>query len=235
MIIYKTTNLINGKIYIGKDLHNKELYLGSGIKLLKAIKKYGKNNFKKELLEVCENEQSWLDREIYWIKYYQAIDPSIGYNIAEGGSGGNTRKGLSLEQKQAYIDKMQQGRRRSDKVKASYKLKKGIQRPEHSRVLKELYASGKLVPHNLGKPTSEEVRQKISKANKGRKLTEEQKNNRAKAKYKSVSMFLLDGSYVQSFPSIKHATEACKIGRDSIYGCCIGKYKQGGGFVWKYV
>ena len=43
MVIYKTTNLINGKIYIGKDVRNLNCYLGSGKLLKKAIEKYGKN------------------------------------------------------------------------------------------------------------------------------------------------------------------------------------------------
>ena len=47
MIIYKTTNLINGKIYIGMSKNKKENYLGSGIYLKYAIDKYGKENFKK--------------------------------------------------------------------------------------------------------------------------------------------------------------------------------------------
>ena len=41
MIVYKTTNLINGKIYIGKDMKNNPNYLGSGTILRRAIKKYG--------------------------------------------------------------------------------------------------------------------------------------------------------------------------------------------------
>jgi hypothetical protein len=48
--IYKTTNLINGKIYIGKRSHEnpeKDRYLGSGRVLIQAIKKYGRENFKK--------------------------------------------------------------------------------------------------------------------------------------------------------------------------------------------
>ena len=50
MVIYKTTNLINGKIYIGQDSKNNPKYLGSGVIFLKAIKKYGKENFVKETL-----------------------------------------------------------------------------------------------------------------------------------------------------------------------------------------
>jgi hypothetical protein len=46
MIVYKTINLIDGKIYIGQDLNNNPDYLGSGIYLKRAIKKHGRNNFK---------------------------------------------------------------------------------------------------------------------------------------------------------------------------------------------
>jgi hypothetical protein len=53
MIIYKTTNLVNQKFYVGKDTNNNPNYYGSGKRLKLAIKKYGIVNFKKETLEVC--------------------------------------------------------------------------------------------------------------------------------------------------------------------------------------
>ena len=60
--IYKTTNLINGKIYIGQHRVNNDVidknYFGSGKLLLEAIKKYGKENFKCEIIEWCESEKS---------------------------------------------------------------------------------------------------------------------------------------------------------------------------------
>ena len=70
MIIYKTTNLINGKIYIGQDSKNDPKYIGSGYLLIKSIKKYGKNNFKKEILEICQNKFDLNIREIFWINFY---------------------------------------------------------------------------------------------------------------------------------------------------------------------
>ena len=85
MIIYKTTNLINNKIYIGKDEKNNPNYLGSGIIFKKALKKYGRINFKKEILESCNNLDYLYEREIYWIEKLNARDPNIGYNIASGG------------------------------------------------------------------------------------------------------------------------------------------------------
>jgi len=88
MIIYKTTNVINKKIYIGQDSNDNPKYLGSGLLLHKAIKKYGKDNFKKEVLEVCSDRKCLNKQEIYWIKFYKATDKEIGYNISEGGTGG---------------------------------------------------------------------------------------------------------------------------------------------------
>ena len=88
MIIYKTVNLINGKFYIGKDAKNDDNYLGSGTVLKQAISKYGKSNFKKEVLEVCTDLDHLAEREIYWIEKMKAIES--GYNIAQGGVGGDT-------------------------------------------------------------------------------------------------------------------------------------------------
>lgn len=88
MIIYKTTNLVNGKYYVGKDEKNNPEYLGSGLLLKKAIKKYGRENFRKDILETCVDRKELNERETYWIKELEAIDK--GYNIALGGSGGDT-------------------------------------------------------------------------------------------------------------------------------------------------
>lgn len=88
-IIYKTTNLRNGKIYIGKDKVNNPSYLGSGAILSQAIAKYGKDSFKKEALEEC-SDNIINEREQYWIATLNSTNRSIGYNIAPGGTGGDT-------------------------------------------------------------------------------------------------------------------------------------------------
>lgn len=89
MQIYKITNLINGKIYIGKDESDRLNYFGSGKIIKSAINKYGLANFKKEILEICNNREKLCEREKFWIKQVNTKSP-IGYNIANGGNGGDT-------------------------------------------------------------------------------------------------------------------------------------------------
>lgn len=88
-IIYKTTNNVNNKIYIGKhstfDIHDE--YLGSGKLLTKAIKKYGINNFSKEILHICASadEAFILEAQIVNEEFVARTDT---YNIKVGGFGG---------------------------------------------------------------------------------------------------------------------------------------------------
>ena len=91
--IYKTTCLINNKIYVGQHKWSgpkiDPKYLGSGKILKEAIKVYGKENFKCEVLEWCESFDELNKRERYWEHLYGLPDPKreIGYNITIGGQG----------------------------------------------------------------------------------------------------------------------------------------------------
>lgn len=86
--VYLTTNLINNKKYIGRRTSSVFLdtkYLGSGIHLLNAVKKYGKENFKVELIEECETYEELVERETYYIKLNNAVDSDDFYNQSYGG------------------------------------------------------------------------------------------------------------------------------------------------------
>lgn len=63
--------------------------MGSGITLKNAIEKYGKENFKKEIIEECSSKEELDKREIYWINYYNAVQSTQFYNISKGGDGYN--------------------------------------------------------------------------------------------------------------------------------------------------
>ena len=98
--IYLTTNLINNNKYIGK--HYGELdddYLGSGKLLTLAINKYGKTNFKKEILYISSSNEENNQKEKEFIKTFNAVEKRDFYNIHEGGEGGNTTAGWSEEEK----------------------------------------------------------------------------------------------------------------------------------------
>jgi len=125
-IIYKTYCIPTQKYYVGQ--HKQETqefdgYLGSGLKIKRAIKKYGKENFFRETLEVC-SEDVVDEREIFWIDKLSATD--IGYNIDVGGSGGNNivwteekRKEHSLIRKGKFLgeDNSNFGNKWTDKQK----------------------------------------------------------------------------------------------------------------------
>ena len=87
--LYKTTNIINNKIYIGihktKDLNDG--YIGSGTYLRRAIKKYGIQNFKKEILFIFDNPHDMYAKEKEIVNKL-FIESDISYNIIEGGNGG---------------------------------------------------------------------------------------------------------------------------------------------------
>jgi group I intron endonuclease len=138
-IIYKTTNLINGKIYIGKDKNNNPEYLGSGKLIRSAIKKYGRPSFLKEILEHCDNDISMNDRERYWIGAFNSRDKSIGYNISQGGDWGdiltnNPNRELIIDKiKKACKEKLGTAEHRhkmSIRLKGLKSPHKGKNRPE---------------------------------------------------------------------------------------------------------
>ena len=88
-LVYKTTNLVNGKIYIGKHETDNldDGYLGSGNLLRRAIKKYGEENFKREILFECSTieEMNAKEAELVNEEFLKRDDV---YNIKLGGNGG---------------------------------------------------------------------------------------------------------------------------------------------------
>lgn len=86
-LIYKTTNTINGKYYVGVHNDTKNWYLGSGRVLLNAIKEYGKENFVRETLEVFDTEEDAYLREAQIVDDTFVADRNT-YNIGKGGKGG---------------------------------------------------------------------------------------------------------------------------------------------------
>jgi hypothetical protein len=213
MIIYKTTNLVNGKIYIGQDRNNNPEYYGSGKNIILAIKKYDKINFTKEILEQCIDENHLCEREIYWIKYYNSTDKCIGYNISHGGKEGDRKSGQDIAKSGIYnywVEKYGKDiadQKRNDQIeKIKLHLKNNgsdLTKKGRYAIWLEKYgesvANDKLLAWKLkiseyqqyklenGWKHSEEAKKKISEAGKGRKHSEETKQKMRKPKPEGFS------------------------------------------------
>lgn len=87
-VVYQTTNLVNGKIYIGvHQTHNlDDPYLGSGVALTRAIKKYGKSKFSKQILFVCDSRESMFEKERELVNE-EFVKRRDTYNSMAGGCG----------------------------------------------------------------------------------------------------------------------------------------------------
>lgn len=101
--IYKTTNLLNGKFYIG--MHSAKIlndnYLGSGKRLRYSIRKYGIQNFKLEILEIYPNRSSLTLREKKLVNDSLLSDPMC-MNLRKGGTGGFSHEQQVINSKKGH-------------------------------------------------------------------------------------------------------------------------------------
>ena len=93
-IVYKTTNLLNGKIYIGVHGADNPDYLGSGVVLNKAIRKYGKQNFKRETLFEFDSLEEAFEKEAVLVNDGFIVRRDT-YNLKLGGLGVSGMKGVN--------------------------------------------------------------------------------------------------------------------------------------------
>ena len=196
--IYKTTNLVNSKIYIG--LHSaKEFdynYMGSGKLIRRAFEKYGIENFNCEMIDTGDSREELIVKEQYWIKYYNSQNKSIGYNISNGGDGIISPMPIEMRE---HLRQINLGKKYSDEVKQKLSevhsgINNGFYGKHHSEktrnhiseVLKQQYKNGRINGmtgvHRCGKDASrygaklsDETRKKISDSVKGFKHTDEAK------------------------------------------------------------
>ena len=128
--IYKITNTINGKTYIGQHIGSSfGDYWGSGVLLHKAYEKHGKFAFKREIVDFASSKKELDFMERFYIQHFHSTVP-YGYNISEGGRGGFT--GFSTEESRAKISRALKGRLISKEHRNKIsKAKKGI--PNHKQ------------------------------------------------------------------------------------------------------
>jgi group I intron endonuclease len=184
MIIYKITNIINGKVYIGKLVNEAAFnsYWGSGLHIGRAVKKYGKDNFKKDILECGIADRKLLcERECYWIKFCDCKSPN-GYNLTDGGEGNlNPTLEVREKMKNAKLGKPgtrlgKTGYKHSEETKAKIGAANRGNRYKYTKRLQKFKASrmGSGNPF-FGKRHSKEHEEKLRMCHLGKHLSEETK------------------------------------------------------------
>lgn len=210
--IYRITNKINGKTYIGQHRY-KELddeYMGSGVYLAKAKKKYGIENFEKEIIySSIQYKETADDVERFAIAKERALGKAE-YNIANGGGGNagykhseETRRKISEAQKgkklseetRRKVSEGNKGKYVSEETKRKIsEAKKGKHLTEETKRKLSEVRKGK-TPWNKGKHPSEETRKKLSEVHKGKHHSEEAKSKMSELK-KGKHWKLVDGKRV---------------------------------------
>ena len=130
-VIYKFTNLINNKVYIGQTTQSVRTRVIQHIADSKsnrksktyfhnALSKYGFDNFTFEIIEYCQDKQQLNEKEIYWIGYYKSNIKQFGYNLTPGGPG-NTDRDFCKKNIDRLI-KANTGRSLSDETKRTISI-----------------------------------------------------------------------------------------------------------------
>ena len=156
--VYKTTNLLNGTYYIGvhSTWNIDDGYLGSGKRLGRAIKKYGKENFKREILAFFDTNKEAYDYEALLVNE-ELIKDELCLNLKPGGYGGFSKEASIKGGKSFSVNlKADKSLMESHKKRASFNMKK-------------LHVEGKIKYDTFGgKSHSEETKQKMSESSKNK-------------------------------------------------------------------
>lgn len=174
--VYKITNKLNGKCYIGQRKSQKvdEHYWGSGNLIQAATKKYGVENFDRVILEWCNSKEELNQSEIKWISEYDSV--RTGYNLSPGGNGGYLGEVASRKVSEGlkrYYSDPENRRKHSESLKGMSNGQRGRTKDTHSYIrdqanrLHQRYVQGELVPPMQGKKHSIATKQIMSECKIG--------------------------------------------------------------------
>jgi group I intron endonuclease len=242
--VYKITNLVNGKFYIGSSTSEKDGFkdrINTHIRLLNrkthynkhlqsAWLKYGSHNFKFEIVEVVYGKDKILEREQYYITLYGVTNPKIGYNKSPKANS-------------------QLGFKHTEETKKKMSESAKIYSKEISERMKKLHTGKKMLNETKEKISkklkackrNEDFKNKMSIIGKNRIISEEIKNKISQTKKgvnskkrKPVYQVDLNDEIIKIWSYAGEAEEILNISKGKISAVCLGKRKTAGGFKWKY-
>lgn len=206
--IYKITNTVNNKIYIGQTCYTIQkrwaehcsVYNKLDYPLYKAMRKYGQDNFIIEEIEQISDELL-NEREIYWISFYHSYAPlGYGYNVTLGGEGNRL-----YEQKQIY--------EMWDNGLCITEISEQTGADRH--VVTDILKGYK----NYSIEESEKRGHEFLWSKRGRK----------------VNQYDLKGNYIATFNSLMDAQRQTGVAQKNIFWVVSHKSYSAGGYQWKYI
>lgn len=205
--IYKITNQINGKSYIGKSVDIEDRWMRHRSRafqkndnqynsyLYRAIRKYQLCNFTFEVVEECSMEELD-DKEIFYIDLYDSFYTKNGYNMTRGGDG-------SLKQDYNEVCEL---------WNAGYTI---------SDIAKQINGTRNTVKHIL----------KICDA--GYSEDEARQRGKKKKSY-TINQYDINGNFIKTWESSRQIERELHIDHSDVISCCNWVYKTAGGYKWKY-
>ena len=232
--IYKYTNIVNGKVYIGlstnvdkrENYHYEATYNENDGRyknhLYSAMRKYGYDKFKFEILEECPKEKL-RERERYYINLYQSNDREKGYNLTQGGEHGEhyTRNVYKVDIKTGEIVEKFRSVSEADRSIG------GAGNVSSACRYKTRQAKGFLWRY-ADEYDIEEVKYTIHT----RKHRKKEQDEIIKLS-KPIGQFSYDGRLIAKYQTRKEASLKTGIPLSSINKCAYGDRKHAGGYIWK--
>lgn len=262
--IYKITNTVNGKCYIGETKeknplkrwqnHKYSIRTGKGCPALRnAFKTYGEESFTFEIIRECSDEHR-IAIEEYYIEQYDSLVPN-GYNVSAGGQQGGTFAGHKHSEetklKQAIVtsnlfhntniyDKFKANRPNIKKIVSSYNFNGHLIKTYNSIVeaAKELNITDCSIHKCLTNKMKQTAGLLWAYGNEDTInapiIYENNIYCNPKNSIKSIIQNDLFGNFISEFKSISNAALETGIKRTSISQMLSGRTKTAGGFIWKY-
>ena len=238
--IYITTNLINGMRYLGQKSFrdNWKTYLGSGVEFKKALKAYGKENFKRNIILVCYSEEELNQAEYDLSLFFDVVESPYWYNLVLGGGTSRgwhpteeTKRKIGQAAKERLSDPANHPRYGKPGLKGEQNAQFGISPKErmsedtynlwyekHKKYWANPPTKGKHIwedkPHpNLGKAMPKEQKEKIGASRVAKHIG---------------SKPIFSPELNQIFWGAKEATEKLNIPGSNITVCCKNKMSYAG-------
>lgn len=240
-IIYKITNLINNKIYIGQTTRSlsdriSEYKNGNSNNIIdKAIKKYGFINFKFEIIDTSNTIDDLNLKEISYIKEFKSNNRNIGYNILEGGRNSipnqETRDKLSKSHKGIKQDETWIKNRIYEKGSEDAKKYGRAKTDEEKKILSNKLSGDK--SYWFGKQRSEDTKRKVSETKKkqNRKMSESERL----ALCKKVYLININTGEAIEYESLTMACEIHNIRMNTVSYRCKNEYIDKNNMKWSFI